>query len=68
MNRENRDNQDFKDYVIQHIKDFVTHNPETWIKLNLSGNRLGNDLEFVRRFVPCYRDNSTKFEVRFSFS
>ena len=46
--RQNRDNQAFKDYVIQSIKDFVADNPGTWIKLDLRKNNLGNDLEFLQ--------------------
>lgn len=45
--RENRNNQEFKDYVIQCIKDFATENPETWIGLDLSKNNLGNDVDFL---------------------
>ena len=47
------DNQAFKDYVIQSIKDFATYNPGTWIKLYLSGNNLGNDWEFLRDLLQA---------------
>ena len=49
--RQNRDNQNFKDYVLQSIKDFSTNNPGTWINLNLDFNNLGNDLEFLRELL-----------------
>ena len=42
------DNQDFKHYVIWRIERFAINNPGTWIKLNLDGNNLGNDVEFLR--------------------
>lgn len=45
------DNQTFKYYVIQRIKDFAAANPGTWIKLNLSNNSLGRDLEFLRNLL-----------------
>lgn len=47
-NERDDDNQVFKEYVIQSIKDFEEENPRKWIKLNLSYNRLGNDLEFSK--------------------
>ena len=42
------DNQSFKDYVTQSIKDFVADNPGAWIKLDLSYNKFGKDLGFLR--------------------
>ena len=47
------DNQAFKDYAIQRIKDFAMHNPGTWIKLNLSRNSLGNDLVFLKDLLQA---------------
>ena len=43
-----RDNQAFKTYVIKRIETFATKHPETWLKLNLSHNNLGKDLDFLR--------------------
>lgn len=45
--RQNMDNQTFKSYVVQRIKDFAANSPGTWIKLNLWFNNLGNDLTFL---------------------
>ena len=47
------DNQAFKGYVMQRIKDFATDNPGKWIKLNLAGNSLGNDLKFLRELFQA---------------
>ena len=51
--RWNLNNQAFKDYVIQGIKDFATHNPGIWINLNLQWNHLGDDLEFLRDLLQA---------------
>ena len=46
-------NQAFKDYVIQRIKDFATDNPGIWIELNLSRNNLGNDPAFLHDLLQA---------------
>lgn len=51
--KENRDNQTFKNYVIQRIKDFARENPGIWIKLDLSGNSLGYDAEFLKDLLQA---------------
>ena len=51
--RENRDNQAFKDNVIKRIEDFATYYPGKWIKLNLADNNLGNDSAFLRDLLQA---------------
>ena len=48
-----RDYQAFKDCVIQCIKKFAADYPGMWIKIDLSYNKLGNDLELLRDLLSA---------------
>ena len=44
-------NASFQNYVLESIRVFAHNHPGTWIKLNLGGNELGNDLPFFNTLI-----------------
>ena len=61
------DNQTFKDYVIQSIKDFAARYPGRWIKLDLSENNLGNDVEFLIDLLNAVITVAHTFKIDFAY-
>ena len=53
LDRRNHDDHFFINFVIQRIKDFARDYPGTWIKLDLSRNMVGNDLNFLRDLLQA---------------
>ena len=46
-----QNNEDFKNNILQAIRDFAQKNPNIWITLNLDRNELGNDLPFFEQLM-----------------